>query len=135
MFDIDNHEKEILGVCYENKTIENKDKRNQLDPLDIKYLLGTNHCMPLSHMAKSYIWLEETNQNINELSIGYMMNPNFPKNKFFREQVKLYLKNTFVPSTNTLISKILLKDNTRVLALVMLYDNREKKIQGKCSEC
>ena len=113
MFDIDNHEKEILGVCYENKTIENKDKRNQLDPLDIKYLLGTNHCMPLSHRAKSYIWIEEKNQHINEFSIGYMMNPNLHKNKSFREQVKVSLKNTFGPPTNTHIGKILLKTNTR----------------------
>ena len=29
MFDIDNHEKEILSVGYKNKTIETKDKWNQ----------------------------------------------------------------------------------------------------------
>ena len=55
MFDIDNHEKEILEVGYENKIIENKDKCNQLNIIDIQYLLGTNHRLPLSHMAKSYI--------------------------------------------------------------------------------
>ena len=38
-------------------------------------MLGTNLRMPLLHMSKSYIWLEETNQRINEFSIGYMMNP------------------------------------------------------------
>ena len=70
MFDIDNHDKEILEVGYENKTIGTKDKCNQLNLIDIKYLLETNHCLPLSHMAKSYIWLEETNQRINELYIG-----------------------------------------------------------------
>ena len=58
---IDNHEKEILAVGYKNKTIETKDKWNQLNIIDIQSLLGTNHCLPLSHMAKSYIWLEETN--------------------------------------------------------------------------
>ena len=84
-------------------------------------------------MAKSYIWLEETNQRINEFSIGYMMNPNLHKNKDFRYQVKVCLKKIFGPYTNAHISKILLKDNTRVLKLVMLYENR--KIQGKCSEC
>ena len=46
-------------------------------------MLGTNNCLPLSHIAKSYIWIEETNQRINELSIGYMMNPNFNKHKGF----------------------------------------------------
>ena len=69
MFDIDNHEKEILEVGYENKTIETKDKWNQLNIIDIQYLLGTNHRLPLSYMSKSYIRLEEKNQPINELSI------------------------------------------------------------------
>ena len=109
------------------KKIETKDKWNQLNIIDIQYLLGTNHSLTLSHMDTSYIWIEEKNQRINEFYIGYMMNPNFHKNKVFREQVKVCLKTTFGPSTNAHISKILLKDNTRVLALVMFYGNREKK--------
>ena len=109
LFNIDNHENEILAVNYKNKTIENKDKWNQLNLLDIKYMLGTNHFMPLSHMDKSYIWIEETNQRINEFSIGYMMNPNFHNNKAFREQVKRLLKETFGTSTNIHIGKISLK--------------------------
>ena len=65
MFNIDNHENYILAVGYENKTIQTEYKWNQLNLMNIQYLLGTNHCVPLSHMAKSYIWLEETNQCIN----------------------------------------------------------------------
>ena len=65
--------------------------------------------MPLLNMDKSYIWLEETNQRINEFSIVYMMNPNLYKNKDFIEQVKRCLKDTFGPSTNIHIGKILLK--------------------------
>ena len=102
--------------------------------MDIQSLLGTNHCLPLSHMDKSYIWFEETNQRINELSIGYMMNPNLNMNKVFREQVKVCMKTIFSTSNMTQISKILLKPNTRVLALAMFFDNR-KKMQRKCSEC
>ena len=83
MFDIYNHEKEILEVGYENKRIETKDKWNQLNIIDIQYLLGTNHRLHLSHMAKRYIWIEETNQRINEFSIGYVMNPNLHKKKVF----------------------------------------------------
>ena len=77
-------------------------------------------------MAKSYIWLEGTNKRINGFFIGYMMNPNLHKNKVFREQVKLCLKNTFGSSTITHTGKILLKPNTRVLVLVMFYENRKK---------
>ena len=134
MFNIDNHEKEILSVGYKKNKIETKDKWNQLNIMDIKYMLGTNNCMPLSHMAKSYICIEEKNQRINEFSIGYMMNPNLNMNKVFREQVKICMKTTFSTSTMTQISKILFKMNTRVLALVMLFENR-KKTQRKYSEC
>ena len=92
MVDIDNHKKDILAVGYKNKTIETEDKWNQLNIIDIKYLLGTNHCLPLSHMAKSYIWLEQTNQRIHDFSIRYMMNPSLNTHKAFREQVKVCLK-------------------------------------------
>ena len=59
-------------------------------------MLGTNHRLPLSNMARSYIWLEETNQRINYFSIGYMMNPTLYINKVFREQVKVCLKTIFL---------------------------------------
>ena len=94
--------------------------------MDIQYLLGTNHHLPLSHMAKSYIWIEEKNKLIDEFSIGYMMNPNLSINKAFKDQVKLCLKNTFSTSTLSHISKILLKPYTRVLALVIFFENRKK---------
>ena len=121
MFDIDNHEKEILSFGYKNITIKTEDKRNQLNRIDIQSLLGTNHRLPLSYMAKSYIWLEETNPHINEFSFGYMMNPNLNTNKDFREQVRVSLTNTFYTSTMAHISKILLKKDTRVLVLVTFY--------------
>ena len=35
MLDIDNHEKKILGVGYENKKIETEDKCNELNLIDI----------------------------------------------------------------------------------------------------
>ena len=76
-------------------------------------------------MAKIYIWLEETNQRINEFSIGYMLNSNLIINKAFKDQVKLCMKTTFSTSTMTHISKILLKLDTRLLALVMLFENRK----------
>ena len=106
LFDIDNHEKEILEVGYKKKTIKTKDKWNQIDLLDVQYLLWTNCHRPLLNMSKSYIWIEETNQHINEFSIGYMMNPNLNTNNAFRKQVKVCFKYTFGPSTNIHIGKI-----------------------------
>ena len=58
MFNIDNHEKESLEVGNKNKTFQTEENWNQLNLMDIQSLLWTNHRLPLSHMAKSYIWLE-----------------------------------------------------------------------------
>ena len=53
-----------------------------------------------------------------------MMNPNLNAEKAVRYQVKVCLKNIFGPYTNIHIGKILSKQNTRVLALVIFYENR-----------
>ena len=54
------------------------------------------------------------------------MNPNLSITKAFKEQVKICMKNTFSTTNQQHISKILLKPNTRVLALVMFFENRKK---------
>ena len=72
-------------------------------------MLGANCRIPLLHISKSYICLEETNQRINEFSIGYMMNPTLYKNRAFKEQVKVCFKHKFVPDTTSHINKILQK--------------------------
>ena len=72
----------------------------------IQSLLGNNHRLPLSYMAKSYIWLEETNQLINDFSIGYMMNPNLSINKTFKEKVTKCMKATFGAMTQQHIKEI-----------------------------
>ena len=72
-------------------------------------LLGDYHRLPLLHMAKHFIFLEETNQRINEFSIGYMMNPNLSINKAFKEQVTKCMKTKFGAMTQQHIGKILNK--------------------------
>ena len=55
---IDNHEKDILAVGYENKTIQTQDKWSQLNLMKIQSLLGTNKIglkYILSHMSLIYI--------------------------------------------------------------------------------
>ena len=51
-------------------------------------LLVTNHCLPLCHMAKCFIWINETKQRINEFNIEYMINPGLNFNNNFREKVE-----------------------------------------------
>ena len=74
------------------KKIKTKEKWNQINVLDIESMLVANCRMPLLHMSKTYIWVEETNQRINEFSFGYMLNPTLYTNKFFKEQVKAFFK-------------------------------------------
>ena len=93
---IDQYEKDILAVDYMNKIIETKDKWNQINVLNIQSMLVANCHMPLLHMSKSYIWIEEINQRINEFSFGYMRNPNLFKNRAFKEQVKVCFKKKLV---------------------------------------
>ena len=106
---IDQYEKEIWAVDYINKKIETKDEWNQINVLNMHSMLGDNCRMPLLHMSKSYIWLEETNQRINDFSIGYMMNQTLYKDRAFKVQVKVCFKHIFVPDTTSHINKILQK--------------------------
>ena len=91
-------------------------------------MLGANCRMPLLHISKNYIWLEETNQRINQFSIGYIMNPTLYKNRAFKQQVKVCFKHTFGPDTTSNNNKILQKIYIRVLALVIFYESGEKKL-------
>ena len=72
-------------------------------------LLGDNHHLPLLHRAKYFIWIEETGKRINEIDIGYMINPSFHVNKAFRDQVEKSMNTTFgeltQPFTKATLSK------------------------------
>ena len=72
-------------------------------------MLVANCRMTLLHMSKTYIWIEEKNQRINEFSFGYMLNPTLYENKAFKDQVKACFKNTFVKYINSHINSILQK--------------------------
>ena len=57
------------------------------------------------------------------------MNPTLNSNRAFKDQVKVCLKNTFGPDTNTHIDKTSSKNDTRVLALVIFYESGKKIIR------
>ena len=73
-------------------------------------------------MSNRKIYIEETNQRINEFSFAYMLNPTLNENKAFKEQVEACLINTFGADNNKHINKKLMNRDTRVLALVVLYE-------------
>ena len=51
-------------------------------------LFGANHHLPLFHMDKRFIWINETKKRINEFTVGYMINTGLNVNKAFVEQVE-----------------------------------------------
>ena len=75
--------------------------------MHMQSLLGTNHRLPLSHLAKIYIWLEEKKERINDFSIGYIIKPTLNINKAFKDQVNKFMKTTFGAMNQPHISKIL----------------------------
>ena len=123
MFTIDKYKKYIQEFGYQNKKNRNQDKCDHFNHMPMQSLLGINYRPPLSHMTKSYIWLEEK-KRINEFSIGYMINPSLNIKIAFKQQVTKCTKTKFGAITQPHISKIL-KKNTRVFALLMFYDTRK----------
>ena len=86
-------------------------------------VLGANFLYSVNTYVKQKNQIEEKNERINEFSFAYMFNPTLHTNKVFKEKVKACLSNTFGADTNKHINKILLKQSTRVLALVVYYEH------------
>ena len=57
-------------------------------------VLGCNCRVPLLHMSKRKVYIEITNERINEFSFAYMCNRHLYINKMFTEQVKICLSST-----------------------------------------
>ena len=64
LFTVDNHEKDTYHLVTITKQFKHKTKWSQLNLMHVQSILGNNHRLPLSHMDKSYICLEETNQRM-----------------------------------------------------------------------
>ena len=92
--------------------------------MPMKSFLGDNHHLPLFHMARSFIWPEETKERINKFSIVYMINPTLNINKALIEQVNKCMKTTLGVITKPYIKTTLPKNKTRVLSLLMFYETR-----------
>ena len=84
IFSIHTYEKYTVAVGTENKNNRNKYICNYRHRTPMLPLLGANHRLTLFHMAKRFIWIEETGEHINEYEIGCMINPSLHVNKSFK---------------------------------------------------
>ena len=64
-----------------------------------------------------------TDDNINQFTIGYMINTSLKFNKLFRVQVEKCLSSTYHERKMETIKYCLKKKNTFVMALILVYDN------------
>ena len=74
-------------------------KWNQIKPISMESVLGSNCRIPLSHMSKRKFFIEATNERINEFSFAYMCNRHLHISKMFTDQVKICLSSTFGAET------------------------------------
>ena len=58
-------------------------------------LLGINHCLPLFNMYKSFVYLKDAEEHINEFAIAYMVNPILHVNKSYKGKVEKCMNDTF----------------------------------------
>ena len=72
---------------------------------------------------------------IKEFKIRYIINPNSNINRAFREQVEKCMKTTFGAITQPFIRATLLKNKTRMLALLMFYETRAENISYRVLSC
>ena len=59
----------MIAVSNENKKIKNKDRWNYFHHMHMLSLLGANNCLPLFHMDKRFIWLNETKKGLISLRL------------------------------------------------------------------
>ena len=75
-------------------------------------------------MAKKYLaW--KTKKNINELDIGYMINPNLHINIAFKEQVIICMNNTFGATTQPFIKNKMTKKVCFIIVTVSWFKNNK----------
>ena len=89
-------------------------------------MLSTNHCLPPWNMKNKTAMNER--YFFIKFQVGYMLNSVLKIKKAFREQVESNMALTFSYKTMTPIRKVLRKENTCVISLLIFYENRKNMI-------
>ena len=89
-------------------------------------------------MSKIMVHIYSTENTIHQFAIGYMINPSLHINRVFIEQVQKCLGCTFSIETKKTIRDCLLKKNTSIMTIIMIYENYWKiynKIEYSAKLC
>ena len=77
-------------------------------------------------MSKIMVHCYTIDETIHQFAIGYMINPSLKFNNLFRTQVENCLSVYFSAKTMKTITYCLMKKNTCVMALIVIYEKMEK---------
>ena len=106
--------------------ITEKDEWELTAGIPLMPIVGVNHCLRILHLFKILVHIYTTENTINQFSIGYMINPSIHFNKVFKTQVQKCLGCSFSIKTIKTIKKCLMKNNTFIMELIMIYENNGK---------
>ena len=87
-------------------------------------LFGVNNLLPLLHISKEFVYINNTEELINGFAIIYMVNPTFHVNKSFKEKVENAWMIRLVQPHNLLLK--MLRNPPCVFELVIFYETRNK---------
>ena len=107
----------------DNKKVQAKDKWEIIAIIPLIPIVGVNHRLPILHTSKRMVHCYTTVKNINQFAIGYVINPSLNFNNEFITQVEKCLGVSFSIRTMKTINNCLMKNNTCVMAPMMIYEN------------
>ena len=108
----------------ENNEILTKEIWETIDAIHLLLLIGVNYCQTLIHMYRILVDLYPTEKQINQFSVGYIINPLLHVNEVFREKVENVLIATFHENTMENIRYVMRKKDTCVIAIIMFYGSK-----------
>ena len=91
----------------------------------LRYLLSAYHRLLLWHVVNKMIINQKGGGGGYQFQSGYMLNPGSSINKDFKEQVENNLARNFSSAKIASIIILLREENTRVISLLMFYENRK----------
>ena len=86
-------------------------------------IVGVNHFLSILHLSKIMVHIYTKGENINKFAIGYIINPSLNFNNTFRTRVGKCLGCPFSVSKMKSIKNCMMKKNTSIMALIMIYEN------------
>ena len=118
----------MIELAKEKKIIPEKYEWWLPDVIPLMPIVEVNHCLTILYMSKKMVHIYTTENTIHQFAISYIINPSLSINRVFREQVQKCLGFYFFINTMKTIRYCLLKNNTSVMAIILIYENSGKYI-------